>query len=325
MSRFDKAVVTGLLILVGSGGAVRAEGQGWQLTFKAVSGTFVVKEPIWARVTLTNVSTGELPRAEFWGHFYLDNQEQPCRSDLAPVSQMLPSPPTTPTLASPVPRQLEQAGWEQSMEVNLGDLCNLVRRGEAVIGGHTVCYRDDASPGMLSPSACVSFVIEAPQGIDKEAYEAFGHDPLGDSERYGELLRRFPTSTYAAYVVWEFAAKGLASMPVTRTTDYLNINVARLGNSVPDQVSTWRSYSGEAFIRWREGWFSQILTAHPAIWFGDELRFTSALDVYFLGDKSGCAAQLRDLAEHARPYVATKAGELLAAMQAKGMLEEKAK
>jgi len=78
-------------------------------------------------------------------------------------------------------------------------------------------------------------------------------------------------------------------------------------------------------VKWRKGWFDTILKHHPNIWFADEVRFRIALDDYLLGDTDGCEAGLEDLAEHGKPYVATKAGELLAAMKAKGMLGEKAK
>ena len=94
---------------------------------------------------------------------------------------------------------------------------------------------------------------------------------------------------------------------------------------MPDATGSWRSYSGEAFLQWRDGWFDLILKDHQQIWFGDELRFVSTLDRYLLGDKDSCAAGLEELAEHGKPYVASKAGELLSAMKAKGMLEEKDK
>jgi hypothetical protein len=174
-------------------------------------------------------------------------------------------------------------------------------------------------------SNVVTVVVVEPEGIDEEAYEAFGRNPLGDSERYGELLRRFPTSTYAAYVVWEYGAKGIVSMPVENLVSYAAGGTSLLGNSVPDASGSWRSYSGEAFLQWRDGWFDLILKDHQQIWFGDELRFVSTLDRYLLGDKDSCAAGLEELAEHGKPYVASKAGELLSAMKAKGMLEEKDK
>jgi len=60
----------------------------------------------------------------------------------------------------------------------------------------------------------VSISVEDPVGVDREAYEAFNGNPLDPPQGYGELLRRFPTSTYAAFLVWEHSAKGLFGMKV---------------------------------------------------------------------------------------------------------------
>ncbi|MEW6337642.1 MAG: hypothetical protein AB1625_09630 [Acidobacteriota bacterium] len=43
--------------------------------------------------------------------------------------------------------------------------------------------------------------ILAPEGIDKEAYDAFARRPLADRGSYDVLLERFPTSIYAGYAL----------------------------------------------------------------------------------------------------------------------------
>jgi hypothetical protein len=185
----------------------------------------------------------------------------------------------------------------------------------------------DAWEGTASSPVLAIHVTE-PEGVDKRAYEYFDGDPVPFSDRagrLGDLLRRFPTSTYAAYVVWEYSAKGITHMSADELISYVAGNIDLIGNSVPDQSGSWQDYTGEAFLRWRDDWSELILQHHPQIGIGDELRFVTALDRYLLGDKDGCAVGLEDLAEHGKPYVASKAGELLAAMKAKGMLGEKAK
>ncbi len=181
-------------------------------------------------------------------------------------------------------------------------------------------------------SPAVTIDVTEPEGIDKEAYEAFGGDPLDASGRFWDTLRRFPTSTYAAHVVWEQYAQGAASVDAEKEADSIERGPGHVhGGTEPcDREGRMSStdnsaLSGFSFVQCRDDWLGLVLDNHPNIWFADEMRLRLALDGCLLGDKSGCAAQLRDLAEHARPYVATKAGELLAAMQAKGMLEEKAK
>jgi len=185
----------------------------------------------------------------------------------------------------------------------------------------------DAWEGTAS-SPVLAIRVTEPEGVDKRAYAHFGGDPVPFSDRaghLGDLLRRFPTSTYAAYVVWEYSARGLTHMPADELIKYVAGNIDLIGDSVPDQSGSWQDYTGEAFLRWRDKWFQLILQHHPQIWIGDELRFVTALDRYLLGDKDACEAGLEDLAEHGKPWVATKAAELQAAMKAKGMLEEKAK
>jgi len=177
-------------------------------------------------------------------------------------------------------------------------------------------------------SRTVGFRVVEPRGVDRQAYEAFNGNPMPIVDRSGtrgELLRRFSGSTYAAYVVWEYGAKGIALMPVESLISYVAGGTELLGNSVPDASGSWRSYTGEAFLNWRDGWFDVILKNHPGIWLAGELRFTAALDRYLLGDKDACAVGLEELADHGKPYVAAKAGELLSAMRAKGMLPEKGK
>ena len=63
------------------------------------------------------------------------------------------------------------------------------------MGMHRLCYSEEVPP---KQECCVSFTVVPPKGADKEAYEAFKGRPFSNQE---ELLARFPTSTYAGYVL----------------------------------------------------------------------------------------------------------------------------
>ncbi len=183
-------------------------------------------------------------------------------------------------------------------------------------------------------SRTFTFHVIEPEGVDREAYDAFGGDPLPILDREGikeQLLRRFPTSTYAAYAIWKKYAKGSASVETQRAIQTLvepypfRSELAPCDASGAPRGGSETRLDPTTFFRCRDAWMDLVLTNHPAIWFADEIRLKLSLDRYLLGDSDGCAAGLEDLAEHGKPYVAGKAGDLLAAMKAKGMLEKQEK
>lgn len=189
---------------------------------------------------------------------------------------------------------------------------------------------DEVWQGSFQSNVVTVTVVE-PKGIDKEAYEAFGRNPLGDSGRYGELLSRFPTSTYAAYVIWSKYAKGWAGVETGRAVGALELGFKHEEGFLPctkyavPSAAAETLLSGPVHVECRDAWLDVALENRPSIWFADEIRLKLALDRYLLGDKDACATGLEDLAEHGKPYVASKAGELISAMKAKGMLQEKEK
>jgi hypothetical protein len=168
--------------------------------------------------------------------------------------------------------------------------------------------------------------VTEPEGVDREVYQAFNRDPLRDSEKQGEILRRFPTSTYAAYIVWKRASRTVARTSTATALQHMTGEFYR-GSSVPcDDVKKcddngWMWLKADELVAWRDRWFASVLKDHPDIWFADDLRFNLALDHYLLGDKAGCEAALEELAASRRPYVAAKVEQLLEAMREKGMLE----
>jgi len=302
-------------------GLVGAQQGAWSLSVEASSVRYIVREPIWTRVVLTNQSGQEVPKAGAYGELYLDGSDRPCRPYSGPTGPEVVGEGKgehNPPEAAP--------GAEVAVWLNAAEQCRLSRDGAASIGHHKICYRDEESAGLRNRSACVSFSIEAPEGVDRDTYQAFGHDPLKDSERYGELLRRFPKSTYAAYVVWHRLASGVDR---GTTEGYLSImqeSPDRFGNSVPcDETAPctkhgWMSLKGSQYLEWRVGWFEVVLEHHPTIWFADEIRLRLALDRYVLGDEAGSAALLDELGQHGRSDIAAKASELLTALKKRGML-----
>ncbi len=179
--------------------------------------------------------------------------------------------------------------------------------------------------GSFESDTVVVTAVE-PEGIDREAYEVFGPGIVFDTRLHGELLRRFPTSTYAAYVVWKRFVKGWGGMDA-------GLVVTTLGRPYPFRTEllpcdrdgrpvggTETRFEPEGIFRCRAGWMELVLKHHPDAWFADEIRLRLALDRYRLGDPVVCAAGLEELAENGRTDVAAKARDLLSAMRAKGML-----
>lgn len=241
-----------------------------------------------------------------------------------------------------VVRRLLPEGWqhEESLQVPLKTVGIYSLR--VVLKHHwNISEKPDEYPDLWW-SQCVSeptaIDVLAPEGIDKEAYEAFGRNPLGDSERFGELLRRFPTSTYAAYAIWK--RWGKFSSPEWNTSEDREATLSWLAKNPDEEYLTWRMpctedgepdasvetrFEARLALTCRDHWLSAVLRNHPEIWFGDEIRYRLAIDRYRLGQRESGIADLQNLAENGKPYIASTAAELLSAMKAKGMLEEKEK
>ncbi len=179
----------------------------------------------------------------------------------------------------------------------------------------------------------LKMVVLSPEGIDREVFDTFDVDSLILGEHWGDILRRFPTSTYAAHVIWDRWAKGTALpweddtareksliyLENDSSNEFLTWKLPCRADGTLDASTITRFMMPEA-ARCRDLWLEIALKHHPGIWFADEIRLKLATDAYLLGDKEASASGLETLAEHARPYVAEKAQALLEAMQAKGML-----
>ncbi len=173
--------------------------------------------------------------------------------------------------------------------------------------------------GHAISNAC-SIDILAPTGVDAAAYQAFKGNPLAHPV---DLLKRFPTSTYAAYVVYG-VMHGFAGgdqpmfLRSIETGSYLS-------NSYPDDTGKskdgWRSLSGEQAAQWWVKWINIILSNHPDIWFADRLRLKRAVDQVALKNYQVGAADLQTLSQQANPDVAQKAQAILGEMKQKGWIQ----
>ncbi len=92
--------------------------------------------------------------------------------------------------------------------VNISHLC-FDRQTRNPLGEHHLCFQWDPTSGRAP--LCVTFTVQAPSGEDAAAYQAFKGDPLAHP---ADLLQRFPTSTYAGYVLAD-GAPGFSDQPLS--------------------------------------------------------------------------------------------------------------
>jgi len=349
MTVLRRAVALALVAVAGWAGGAGAGGESGEETGKWTVVTFlpkktwIVGEGVWVQLRLENRTGGKLPEISLQGQWFLDGDEsKPCRAWDLPVVDTAPDPPYPDPLSERTPpRKMVGPGTYEAGWMELTKTCWQRLQGEEGIGRHRACFRYFERPMTEATGrSCVEFEIVPAQGLDAQVLEAFGGDPLGlwpyrGKKRPGrnELLRRFPESTYAAYVVWKRWAKGAALgwkneeardvflryLEKDPADEYLTWNLPCREDGVPDASVITRFRMPEA-ARCRDAWLELVLESHPDIWFADEIRLRLALDRYRMGDKAACESMLEDLAEHGREDVAAKARELLSAMRAKGML-----
>lgn len=340
MKHFKMVLLSIVLPLVALGSHPSgAEDSQWQARLSIPSSRVLVGEPVSIRIEIVNRSEIEIVMPLGFGLC----AKYCCLSVIGPESDCLGGPGCAAVM--PLPIYLTKQTYEPGVPVVITSdsyyprcpgtyaaqfACNVpesAAQPEQNLKTFAWESNDEVWTGSFSSNE-VSFEVVQPEGIDKEAYEALGPNLVADSQRNAELLRRFPTSTYAAYGIWHDFARGVSSdqNSVDVLLRDLRASIESQSNSVPCDIPDWcddqgwMSLQGEIFVRWRTERFGRILKYHPGIWFADEVRLKLALDRYRLGDKAACAAGLEALAAHGRHDVAAKAGELLEAMRSKAML-----
>ncbi len=322
--------------------AVGAGEQTWKAELSVGNPAPILGEPVYFKITVTNLTDHEvvMPREpKLWGPYCNLEVEPLDPAYRAEFFQHLGRP-----QGSPVPIVITKHSYSAHAQIVIGWLYVFTPMRT---GGYRARYVCDVPDSAVAPdvnpktkelesneevwrgsfaSKDVVVRAERPSGVDADAYEALAHGPI-NMARPNALLTLFPSSTYAAYVVWEKYAQGWAGVDPAEA-------VALLGRGYAFETGlTWCNsdarpapgadarLSGSRYVECRNAWLELALSHHPDIWIADEMRLRLAVDHFVLGDRAGTEAKLAILAEHGRPDVATKAGELLAAMRAKGMFE----
>ena len=171
----------------------------------------------------------------------------------------------------------------------------------------------DAWKGALS-SEPVRITIDQPQGEDKKAYDYFKGEPMA---KLDELLKKFPSSTYAAYVVYD-RLKGFADADFNNPKFLRSLETGIfLSNSYPTEGG-WSWMKDEMNAAWWSKWAGIILKNHPEIWFADELRLKLAMNQVALKNYQAAEADFIKLSKEAKPCIAEKAALFVEIMKQKG-------
>jgi len=163
-------------------------------------------------------------------------------------------------------------------------------------------------------SDTIAIVVKNPEGIDLEAYNYFKGEPLSKPD---QLFQRFPTSTYAGYVVYG-SLKGFASADFANPMFLRSLETGLfLSNSYPTENGRMEM-KDEMNAAWWSKWAGIILKNHPDIWFADELRLKLAMNHVALKNYQTAEADFIKLSKEAKPYIAEKAGLFVEIMKQKG-------
>ena len=186
----------------------------------------------------------------------------------------------------------------------------------------------------------ISVEFTCPQGKDAEAYAMMADGPCPkkpfstvslihyDPDKMLNLLKDFPTSTYAAYVIYGRMSGFMQWEP---TEDKKNMFAAGIeaggwfSNSYPDDTGKSKDGSvwlkGQAAADWWAKWYEIILKNHPDIWFADELRLKKAVDQMCLKNYQAAQADLETLSKDPTFKQKDKAQAYLGLMKQKGWIK----
>ena len=143
--------------------------------------------------------------------------------------------------------------------------------------------------------------------------------PLGSKDIGLSVLQKYPTSTYAAYVIYQSSgAKGLMASEPANIAKAITCGGINYPESVPDDTGKWKdgwqTLTAENYPKWRDKWFDIVLKNHPEIWFADALRLRKAVEDYSHKKTENLLTDIETLSKTGSPEVAKKAQEILAAL-----------
>lgn len=179
-------------------------------------------------------------------------------------------------------------------------------------------------PGESDRAALEYLTAEATKGSAKPN-GCLPQEALVECLRFGggQLLRSFPESSYASFVVYHVSGAGEVTYPageIVRCLEASNGSVAQIWvpcerERCPEPLT---AIYGADVLRWRDKWLPLVLEHHGDLWFADSLRVLRALDLFRMHRPEEGAALLTAVAKQGRPESATKAAELLGLLRAKG-------
>lgn len=157
---------------------------------------------------------------------------------------------------------------------------------------------DPPGPANAARPVAVELEVAEPTGEDAAAYshlleqlrgfQALDLDICGAAHvatfiqgSAGDLLRAYPTSTYAAYVVRRCGIDGMGGKVhrILNILEYCRMHglegLEDIGVPCEQACSNaagLKTLHRAEVVLWREKWFSAVLASHPNLWFADELR-----------------------------------------------------
>jgi hypothetical protein len=160
-------------------------------------------------------------------------------------------------------------------------------------------------------SNVVEFAMEEPSGDDLEAWQYASQKSQAKDPKQkkietcsaltkAEILKLYPDSIYASWIVWEKIDNPLRFDPQT-LSQLIKEGEFPSSNSVQDPESSdgWRSISsGKAMAEWQLNWLERILRNHPDFPLPEKIQLAVALNKLVLNDKIGGQAILTELSTH---------------------------
>lgn len=169
-------------------------------------------------------------------------------------------------------------------------------------------------------SNSVEIEVKEPTGVDAQVLKwANDHQTIPTNPF---VLHRFPTSTYAAWVVVQkfqgFSGSDFGMvMNSIESGDYLNRELW-----VPEEnASGQKPIHGIEALNWKRQYFGIILQNHPDFPFADQLKLMLALDELALKQYEFAARDLRQVASESKSDMKDKADLCLQLAQQKGWIK----
>jgi hypothetical protein len=294
----------------------------WTVRASACSATYLPGEPIYLALTIENNSGRSLAYPGLAGKFYLDAVDAPCLARDVPIATPPAAPPPGGT-ASQGEAKLEPSGTIHSELINIASWCNMTVGDRGLLGEHTVRFRPHSN-SLSPPEITATFRIITAQGTDRDVYKKLPpslRDIISDRSLVKvNLLREYPTTTYAAYVIYDQMKRFTAQDPaaVVGSLEGGTFN----SNSYPDEIDQskdgWKWLKGQAAADWWAKWYDVILKNHPDIWFADEMRLKKAVDQISVKNYQAAQADLEALSKDASFKQKDKAQAYLSLMKQKG-------